>query len=91
MGQIWIVEWWRRSLKNGNRNVFAGKEDENSCPTVKGAAINLEKIAEEYGPCDIVAADIEFDTPDQRVLDFINICNEISRKNEKKYNKVEER
>ncbi len=41
---------------------------------------DMEKIAEDYGPCDIVAADIEFDTPDQRVLDFINICDEISMK-----------
>lgn len=39
---------------------------------------DLEKIADEYGPCDIVAADIEFDTPDKRVLDFINLCAEIS-------------
>lgn len=28
--------------------------------------------------CQIVAADIEYDTPDLRVLDFINICKEIS-------------
>lgn len=41
---------------------------------------DIKKIAEDYGPCDIVAADIEFDTPDQRVLDFINICDEISKK-----------
>ena len=45
--------------------------------------IDLEKIADEYGPCDIVAADIEFDTPDQRVLDFISLCDEISSKKEK--------
>ena len=45
---------------------------------------DLEKIADEYGPCDIVVADIEFDTPDQRVLDFINICDEISMKKEEK-------
>jgi hypothetical protein len=41
---------------------------------------DLEKIADTYGPCDIVAADIEVDTPDQRVLDFINLCEEISSK-----------
>ncbi len=44
---------------------------------------DMEKIAEDYGPCDIVAADIEFDTPDQRVLDLINICDEISKTREK--------
>jgi hypothetical protein len=42
--------------------------------------IDLEKIAKEYGPCDIVAADIEVDTPDKRVLDFVNLCGEISSK-----------
>lgn len=41
---------------------------------------DLEKIADTYGPCDIVAADIEVDTPDQRVLDFIQLCDEISTK-----------
>ena len=40
---------------------------------------DLTRIAIEYGPCDIVAADIESATPDQRVLDFINICTEISK------------
>jgi len=40
---------------------------------------DMGKIAQDYGPCDIVAADIEFDTPDKRVLDFISICDEISK------------
>ena len=39
---------------------------------------DLLKIADAYGPCDIVAADIEYGTPDQRVLDLIRICEEIS-------------
>ncbi|KAA3657718.1 MAG: hypothetical protein DWQ10_12690 [Calditrichaeota bacterium] len=43
---------------------------------------DMEKIAEHYGPCDIVAADIEIGTPDQRILDFIAICEEISRMKE---------
>lgn len=41
---------------------------------------DLEKIAAEYGPCDIVAADIEDGTPDSKVMDFIEICNNISNK-----------
>ena len=41
---------------------------------------DMERIAREYGPCDIVAADIDFDTPDRRVIDFINVCDEISQK-----------
>ncbi len=40
---------------------------------------DLERIAKEYGPCDIVAADIEFQTPDSKVIDFIEICNIISK------------
>ncbi len=35
---------------------------------------DLERIAKEYGPCDIVLADIESGTPDDRVLDFIEGC-----------------
>ena len=41
---------------------------------------DMENIAELYGPCDIVAADIEYGTPDQKVFDLINICDEISRR-----------
>jgi hypothetical protein len=39
---------------------------------------DLERIADEYGPCDIVAADIESDTPDKKVLEFIRFCEQIS-------------
>ena len=38
---------------------------------------DLERIANEYGPCDIVAADIEAGTPDTKVLEFIQICEKI--------------
>ena len=41
---------------------------------------DLENIADKFGPCDIVAADIEVETPDQRVLDFITLCEETSFK-----------
>jgi len=39
---------------------------------------DLERIADQYGPCDIVAADIESETHDQRVKDFIDLCAKIS-------------
>jgi hypothetical protein len=39
---------------------------------------DLNHIAKNYGPCDIVAADIEDETPDNKVMDFINLCAEIS-------------
>ena len=43
---------------------------------------DLERIALEYGPCDIVAADIEDGTPDSKVMDFIEICNFISKEHQ---------
>ncbi len=41
---------------------------------------DLERIATDYGPCDIVAADIEAGTPDDRILFFINTCKAISKR-----------
>ena len=47
-----------------------------SIPQIKN---DLEKIAREYGPCDIVAADIEAGTPDSKVIEFIDLCEKASR------------
>ena len=44
---------------------------------------DFEKIAAEYGPCDMVFADIESGTPDERVLDIARTCEEISEASEK--------
>ncbi|TSA34833.1 MAG: hypothetical protein D4R64_11000 [Porphyromonadaceae bacterium] len=41
---------------------------------------DLEYIAKDYGPCDIVAADIESGTSDSKVQDFIELCDQISGK-----------
>jgi uroporphyrinogen-III decarboxylase len=41
---------------------------------------DMEFITEKYGPCDIVFADIEFGTPDEKVMELIKICNDISKK-----------
>jgi uroporphyrinogen-III decarboxylase len=41
---------------------------------------DMEYIAAKYGPCDIVAADIEYGTPDEKVMALIQICAEISDK-----------
>lgn len=40
----------------------------------------LENIAGRYAPCDIVLGDIEADTPDEKILAFLKICEEINRK-----------
>jgi hypothetical protein len=39
---------------------------------------DLKRIAENYGPCDVVVADIEDGTPDHKVTDFIRLCEELS-------------
>jgi hypothetical protein len=41
---------------------------------------DLEKIARRYAPCDIVVADIEADTPDERILAFLKLCNKINKR-----------
>jgi len=41
---------------------------------------DIETIARDYGPCDIVAADIEAGTPDERVQALIDLCEEISNR-----------
>lgn len=41
---------------------------------------DLETIARDYGPCDIVFADIELGTPDNRVLFVIDECRTISER-----------
>ncbi len=35
---------------------------------------DMEKIYRELSPCDIVLADVQFDTPDKRVNDLLEIC-----------------
>ncbi len=40
---------------------------------------DLERVAREYGPCDVVFADIESGTPDDRVFDAIRCCEELCR------------
>jgi len=41
---------------------------------------DLERIAGDYGPCDIVAADIEAGTPDERIRALLTLCESISRR-----------
>jgi hypothetical protein len=40
---------------------------------------DLQRIALEYGPCDIVTADIEDGTQDSKVMEFIKICDIITK------------
>ena len=43
---------------------------------------DLERVACEYAPCDVVVADIEAGTPDERVLAFLELCGHINSKME---------
>jgi hypothetical protein len=40
---------------------------------------DLKRAARDYAPCDIVLADIESGTPDERVLGVIDCCHELSK------------
>ncbi len=42
-------------------------------------ASDLERIASQYGPCDVVLADIPPEVPDSRVSDLLQICDRLSR------------
>ena len=44
---------------------------------------DLERIARDYGPCDLVFADIEAGTPDPRVMELVKLCAEISERMER--------
>lgn len=41
-------------------------------------AHDLERIAQEYGPCDLVCADIDVRVPDERVLEVLDLCRSLS-------------
>lgn len=43
-------------------------------------AADVDRIAREYGPCDLVCADIDVATPDERVLEIIDRCKRLSEK-----------
>jgi hypothetical protein len=44
--------------------------------------VDLEKVARDYAPCDVVVADIEAGTPDERIMAFLELCDEINRRME---------
>ena len=46
--------------------------------SIKEIRDDLERIARECGPCDLVLADIESGTPDERVIEVMELCDEMS-------------
>ena len=39
---------------------------------------DLERVAREYAPCDLVFADIDADTPDERVMAVVKMCQQFT-------------
>ena len=46
--------------------------------SLKNIREDLERVSRDYGPCDVVAGDIDAGTPDRRVLEFLEICGEMN-------------
>jgi len=69
----------REMIPNARRALMYTPMDLTNKPWEEIKA-DMEKIAGEYGPCDIVAADIDVETPDDRVKALIDLCEEISSK-----------
>ncbi|MDI3548304.1 MAG: hypothetical protein PWR10_1956 [Halanaerobiales bacterium] len=49
--------------------------------TFEGLRRDMEKIYHDYSPCDVVMADIEQTTPDERVRELLKICHELEERN----------
>jgi hypothetical protein len=41
---------------------------------------DMEKIYNDLGPCDLVMADIQVSTPDERVRELLGICADIAER-----------
>lgn len=50
--------------------------------TTEAIAGDLDRVARDYGPCDVVFADITDETPDRRVHELIDICWRLSEEHE---------
>jgi hypothetical protein len=45
---------------------------------VEAIRTDLERITQDYAPCDVVVADIEAGTPDEQIMAFLDLCDEIN-------------
>ena len=51
--------------------------------TLEEIRADAEKIYQDLGPCDLVMADIQASTPDQRVRDLLDACADVEAQGEK--------
>jgi len=40
---------------------------------------DVQRMVRDYAPCDLVLADIEAGTPDERVRQILTVCDELNR------------
>jgi hypothetical protein len=71
----------KETFKNARRALVYKPTDlvNKSLETIQ---TDLEKIAREYAPCDVVVGDIDDGMPDERVLAFLELCGHINSKME---------
>lgn len=67
----------KRALPDARRAVMVTPMDLTNKP---GTALrqDFERIAREYAPCDMVLADIDVETPDERVMLAVRLCEALS-------------
>jgi hypothetical protein len=71
----------REAFPRARRAIMYAPTDAQSKPTGE-IERDLERVARDYGPCDVVFADMTDGTPDRRVHELIDICEKLSEKYE---------
>ncbi len=71
----------KQTFINARRALMYGPTD-LADKSLEAIQADLEKIAHEYAPCDVIVADIEAGTPDERVQAFLELCGHINIKME---------
>jgi hypothetical protein len=71
-----------REVLTGARRALMYRPTDLVNKSLETIEAELEKIASEYAPCDVVVADIEADTPDERILAFLKLCERINNRME---------
>lgn len=69
----------RQLFPGARRNVLYTPMDlkNKAWPDIRA---DLDRVAEELGPCDLGLPDIEVDTPDERIRAVMDYCGELSRR-----------
>jgi hypothetical protein len=62
------------------RRALVYKPTDLAQKTLEGIQTDLEKVAQEYAPCDVVVGDIDAGMPDEKVLAFLELCEKINNK-----------